>query len=411
MHADAEGVDPRFRLESFVGGGASGSVWRAVDTGSGAPVAVKRLHDHLCEPTMVARFEREARLLSMLDSPYVVRHVAHGRDASGRPFLVLEWLDGEDLASLRRRTRLTERDVRELGRQAALGLSALHEAGIVHRDVKPANFFLVHGSHVKLIDLGVARVTGESSLTELGLMLGTPAYMSPEQAAGARRPTAASDLFSLGVVLFELITGTKPYRGDDLWRVAIRIALQAPPQLRDVLPEATPELDAILARAMTKSADDRFPSARAMAEALGGQSTPRPRGAAVRPAPVTALFATFQGVAQPAAAVEALRVAVEHESGVLHRALGPHRVAVFEASDDPREAARRALRAARALHAEAGVRLAAVSGVVLPAMGFAGELIDHGLEELGRALHEVRVDETTARLLGDDEDPTPQRRA
>jgi tetratricopeptide (TPR) repeat protein len=446
VRIDLEGLGPRFRLESFVARGAWGSVYRGVDTETGATVAVKRLHEHLVEPSMIARFEREARLLAGIDSPHVVRHVAHGRDSEGRPFLALEWLDGRDLATYRKSERPTLRQIVEIGRQAALGLAALHDAGIVHRDVKPANFFLVDGPspRVVLIDLGVARVAGESTLTETGFTLGTPAYMSPEQASGQRHPTASSDIFSLGVMLFELVAGWKPYRGEDLVSIAMKIVLQDPPRLRDAAPATPSELDEIVARAMSKSPEGRFPSARAMAKALAWLPVPdtqveaappsSERGATVRlvidggtpttatrgfAAPalgaerrvVTALFAGFEGTAEPQAAVEAFREAVERHGGAFHRVLGPQRAAVFGAQRGRGDEALRAARAALALAGVAGLKLAIVTGRAVAAegaitddrspRGLAGGLIDRGLAEMKRSRGEVRIDETTARLLED----------
>ncbi|APR79789.1 Adenylate cyclase [Minicystis rosea] len=436
MRVDLEGLGPRFRLESFVARGAWGSVYRGVDTETGAAVAVKRLHDHLCEPSMIARFEREARLLETIDSPHVVRHVAHGRDAEGRPFLALEWLDGRDVGAWRKVARPSLAEVIEVGRQAAIGLAALHDAGIVHRDVKPSNFFLRGGPDgigLKLIDLGVARVAGESTLTETGFTLGTPAYMSPEQASGQRHPTASSDIFSLGVMLFELITGQKPYRGDDMVSLAMKIVLQDPPRLRDVLPTVSRDLDEVVARAMTKAPEGRFPTARAMAKALAWLTVPdmpvEPASPSNRDASterlvieggtpttatrawggiplgierrvVTALFARFEGTAEPAAAVEALREAAERHGGAFHRVLGPQRAAVFGAGPGRGDEALRAARVALAIGGVAGIRLAIVTGRALASEGsLAGGLIDRGLAEVKRSRGEIRIDETTARLL------------
>ena len=435
VREDLEGLGSRFRLDAFVARGAWGSVYRGWDLEAGSPVAVKRLHKHLCEPTMIARFEREATLLASLDSRHVVRHVAHARDAEGLPYLVLEWLEGEDLARWKKAGRGTRRAVVDVVRQAALGLAALHRAGIVHRDVKPSNFFLVEtpgGPTVKLIDLGIARATGEATLTATGFTLGTPAYMSPEQARCEPSPTPASDLFSLGVVLFELFSGRKPYRGEDMVSVATKIVLQDPPRLRDVMPGAPAAVDDLLARAMAKAPGDRFPSALAFAEALAGtdvgeepidaapESDPAPSARrivltegstnatptmwtlsrAAEQRVVSALFARFDGAGEPAPAIDAFRRATERHGGVFHRVLGPQRAAVFGAvtgrGDEALRAARAALTAARI----PGVRLCVVTGRAIAAEGsLSGGLIERGLAEVRRSHGEVRVDETTARML------------
>jgi tRNA A-37 threonylcarbamoyl transferase component Bud32 len=430
---DLEGLGPRFRLDVFVARGAWGSVYRGLDLESGTAVAVKRLHPHLSEPTMIARFEREAALVAALDSPHVVRHVAHGRDDEGRPYLALEWLDGEDLARWKRSRRLaTRRMVVEVVRQAALGLAVLHEACIVHRDVKPSNFFLVEGAggvRVKLIDLGISRASGEANITATGFTMGTPAYMSPEQARGERSPTAASDLFSLGVMLFELFSGKKPYRGDDMVSLATKIVLQDPPRLRDVLPDAPPALDELLARAMGKAPEDRFPSALGFSEALGelevgdepvdppdsereskqrivlsdsGPASGSPALWALAPAAervITALFVRFDGVAEPAPAIEGFREAAERHGGVFHPVLGPQRAAVFGAARGRGDEPLRAARAALAVASIPGVRLAIVTGRAVAGEGLSGGLVERGLAEVRRSHGEVRVDETTARLL------------
>ncbi len=194
----------------------------------------------------IERFSREARLLARVSGEHVVRYVAHGVDAKGTPCLVVEWLDGEDLAARQRADPLSGAVLLDVARQIALGLDALHAEGIVHRDVKPSNVFLVPRAGetpcAKLIDLGVARARAESTLTTDGIAIGTPYYMSPEQARGDENITPASDLFSLGVLLFELASGTRPFRGDDLFAVLAKIVLAETPRLRDVAPSIPPEM-------------------------------------------------------------------------------------------------------------------------------------------------------------------------
>src|SRR5689334_16192333 len=189
-------LEDRFSLEERVGRGAWGDVHRATDRSTGQPVAVKRLLAHHEDPLAHDRFRREARLLARVASQHVVGYVADGIDRDGRPWLAVEWLIGEDLAQRQRRRPLEPADAIEASRQTALGLAALHDAGIVHRDVKPSNVFVVESAGrmlVKLIDLGVARGTLEPTLTTVGVAIGTPFYMSPEQARGDERIGPASD--------------------------------------------------------------------------------------------------------------------------------------------------------------------------------------------------------------------------
>jgi tetratricopeptide (TPR) repeat protein len=437
--SDLEGLGPRFRLESFVARGAWGAVYKGVDTETGAAVAVKRLHDFLCEPAMLERFEREARMLGSLHNPHVVRYVAHGHDAHDRPYLVLEWLEGEDLGAWRKGRGHTQKQVVELVRQAALGLAALHDAGIVHRDIKPSNFFLTgdrRAPTVVLIDLGIARTYADPALTAVGFLLGTPAYMSPEQARGQQRLTARSDLFSLGVVLFELITGKKPYRAEDMASLAMKIALQSPPRLREELPQVSRELDDLVATAMARAPEDRFASARELADALGRLSlgddvlpssarglalgvtdedgrrklvvsesgASQGRGlslSAIREQRVvTVLFARVEPTAEIDAALPLFQEVVKRLGGTFHDLLGPRRVAVFGGRGLPGDEAARAARAALAAATIPGLRLSLVTGQVVADDGsLSGGVLTRGLRELDRAREGIRLDEPTARLI------------
>ncbi|MEO7327052.1 MAG: protein kinase, partial [Minicystis sp.] len=426
-------------LETFVARGAWGAVYKGVDAETGATVAVKRLHDFLCEPLMLERFEREARMLASLHTPHVVRYVAHGRDERDRPYLVLEWLEGEDLGQWRKGRSRTLKQAVELVRQAALGLAALHDAGIVHRDIKPGNFFLTGDRReptVVLIDLGIARTYADPALTAVGFLLGTPAYMSPEQARGQQRLTARSDLFSLGVVLFELCTGKKPYRAEDMASLAMKIALQSPPRLRDELPSVGRELDDLVATAMARAPEDRFASACELADALGRLSTgddvlpsssrslalgvsdesgrrrlivsesgaSPSRGlslSAIREQRVvTVLFARVEPSTGEGTALLSFHEVVKRFGGTFHDLLGPRRVAVFSGHGLPGDEAARAARAALAAGAIQGLRLSLVTGQVVADDGsLSGGVLSRGLRELERARDDVRLDEPTARLL------------
>jgi eukaryotic-like serine/threonine-protein kinase len=443
--ADLQGIGQRFLLETFIARGAWGAVYRGLDNETGARVAVKRLHEHLCQQETLERFDQEARLLARIDSPHVVKYVAHGLDDQGRPFIVLEWLDGQDLAQWKRTRGLTQRQVIDAVRQAALGIAALHDAYVVHRDIKPSNFFAVRGPSgptVKLFDVGVMRAHAESSLTAAGFGLGTPAYMSPEQARGQQTLTARSDLFSCGVMLFELLSGKKPYQADDMTSLVMKIVLQDPPRLRDVLPTVSKDLDAVVAKAMARNPDERFATGRDLAEALAlapatddpvrtnsvrkkvlkapillipqaTMLTPQPAGPGLRLNPlsmpitsileqrvVTAIFASFAATAEPGPAIEAFRMMAEHHGGMFHDMLGPRRVAVFGAAGARGDEAERAARTALQALSVAGIRMAIVTGQAVAREGvLSGGVIERGIREVERCRDEVRIDESTARFL------------
>jgi hypothetical protein len=268
-------------------------------------------------------------------------------------------------------------------RQAALGLAALHEAGVVHRDVKPQSYLVdPAGPHVVLIDLGAATAPDERDV-EPGVVVGTPAYLSPEQAAG-QDPTARSDVHALGVVLFELCAGRRPFRADDLRTLAAKLVLLEPPRVR-----ADPALEAIVARALARDPEARFPDAGALAAALAEvrlDDAPVVVEEDPPPGEVTVLFAGYAGAVDRRAAAAAVRVAVADRGGDLRTMLGPDRVAVFA---EPEAAAG----AARSLRGVAGMRLALAGGALDEA------LVDRGLAEAARSRGEVRLDERTARSI------------
>src|SRR5262245_34467281 len=178
-----EVLSDRFEIHALAGEGAMGVVHAALDRTTGQRVAVKLLHD--ISSQQVARFAREAELLAGLEHRFIVRYVAHGSEA-GRPYLVTEWLDGEELSERLLRGRLGVRETLLLARCLAEALAAAHRRGIVHRDVKPSNVFLVGGSleDPRLLDFGVARAGARSEITATGAMIGTLGYLSPEQARG-----------------------------------------------------------------------------------------------------------------------------------------------------------------------------------------------------------------------------------
>jgi tetratricopeptide (TPR) repeat protein len=371
------------------------------------------------------RFVREARLLSDVDSPHVVRYVAHGVEPDGSAFLAVEWLEGEDLAKRSKRETLDGNQVVKVIAQAARGLEALHARGIVHRDVKPSNLFLTKDASgemlVKLLDLGVARTLADPGLTRHGTMIGTPSYMSPEQVLGGVDLSFRSDIFSLGVVLFELVAGVRPYVAEDIFAVVAKIALQDPPRLAAVAPGVSAELDAVVARAMAKRPEDRFASASELAEALARVPpfTPRSRlfapkeeethTAAVRSIAtterriVTVLFARFETPEDASGAKEAFEAAVKELGGVAYTLLARAHVGIFGGERSAGDEAARAARAALALRDRLKGASITVSTGRAEAGGAepTGEAIDRGARGADQRSTALRVDQVTARLLGD----------
>ncbi len=259
----------RFLIESQVGGGGMGKVYRGRDPDTGSLVAIKLIRD-LGEADL-RRFQRETRALAGLRHPGIVRYVEHGTTPDGEAYLVMEWLEGEDLRARLGRAGLTIEETVTLARKVAEALAEVHAQGLVHRDIKPANLFLVGGrvDQVRLIDLGlVRRMDASADLTRTGAALGTPAYMSPEQARGQREIDGRSDLFSLGCVLFKCLTGHAPFEGTGIMAMLAKMLLEDVPRPRASRPDVPAGLDAIVGRLTRKEPIERFQTARELLEAL-----------------------------------------------------------------------------------------------------------------------------------------------
>ncbi|MEM8960802.1 MAG: serine/threonine-protein kinase [Acidobacteriota bacterium] len=261
-----------YEIVASIGAGGMGEVYRARDIRLGRPVAIKVLPESLAtERKAQARFEREALAVGSLNHPNIVTLYDIGTTPDGVPYSVIELLEGESLA-----TRLTEgpvpdwREVVEIGIAVAAGLSAAHDSGIIHRDVKPSNVFLTRDGQVKILDFGVARLeptlnrsTTDSDLptqTAAGQVVGTLAYMAPEQLNGGKID-ARSDLFSLGCVLYELLTGTHPFERDSFVNTIMSVVQEEPPSLALARTEHPPELGDTVMRCLAKNPTDRWESA------------------------------------------------------------------------------------------------------------------------------------------------------
>src|SRR6478736_1976579 len=253
-----EVVADRYELEELVGTGGMSSVYRARDRLLERRVAIKVLHEHYSrDEDYVERFRREARSAAKLSHPNIVTVIDRG-EADGRQFIVFEYVDGENLKQLvAGKGRLPVREALELGIQIGRALAFAHTQGLVHRDVKPQNVLLA-GGDAKVTDFGIARsLDVQVGLTQTGTVLGTSEYISPEQATG-RQVDARTDIYSLGVVLYELLAGQPPYSGDSFVSVAMRHVNDPVPSITHARPDVPLRVDAALRRAMAKDPDGRF---------------------------------------------------------------------------------------------------------------------------------------------------------
>jgi serine/threonine protein kinase/tetratricopeptide (TPR) repeat protein len=274
----------RFTLSALVGHGGMGSVYRAVDAQSGQSVALKLLHAESAET--LQRFSREAAMLAELRHPGIVAYIAHGMTEDGRPFLAMEWLEGEDLAQRLARRPLSLQESLTLLRRAAEALDAAHQRGIIHRDLKPSNLFLRHGrpDDVVLLDFGLARyMKPTTSLTGSQVMLGTPGYIAPEQALGRAPLTQSADIFSLGCVLYECLTGKAPFSAPHFVAALAKILFTQPEPLRSLRPELPEALGALVEHMLTKEPAHRPPDAANLLRALEGLDSPTETGTASAP--------------------------------------------------------------------------------------------------------------------------------
>jgi serine/threonine-protein kinase len=257
----------RYRLERQVGTGGMAQVWEASDLLLDRRVAVKILHPHLATDTSVARFRREAIAAARLAHPNVVS-IFDTISADGVEAIVMELVDGTTLRRhLDRHQRLSPDDALHIGTSVCDALAAAHASGLVHRDIKPANILLCRDGRVKIADFGIAKATVGDGLTREGTLVGTAAYLAPEQVEGAEVDGRA-DLYALGLVLFEALTGALPFTGDSDASVALARLRVTPPnahRLRSAVPRATA---AVIAKSLTKEVDGRFQDAASMRRAL-----------------------------------------------------------------------------------------------------------------------------------------------
>lgn len=306
-----EVVDGKYTIVRLIGEGGMGAVYEGENTRIHRRVAIKVLHGHVATNTQaVTRFEREAQAAGRIGSEHIVEVLDLGSLANGDRYMVMEFLEGESLSDrIRARGRLSMEEAFYVLRQVLEGLAAAHSAEIVHRDLKPDNVFVLKGRRgqrdfVKLLDFGISKFNklGDSafSMTSTGAVLGTPYYMSPEQARG-KGIDQRTDLYSTGVILYECVTGAIPFQAETFNELMFKIGLEEPPPVKSLNPDVDEDFAAIIKKAMTRDANERFATALEFQQALDewaqnhGISAPRSR-----PAPPTTQ--PSQGVAtqQPA---------------------------------------------------------------------------------------------------------------
>jgi serine/threonine protein kinase len=296
--ADIE-LPERYLHARHLASGGMAAVFSAEDVMLGRAVAVKVLSERfLADPDAVRRFEREARAAAKASQhPHVVTIYDVG-EHDGRPFIVMELMSGGSLATLLRNGRPAREDALRWIGEAAAALDHAHEHGIIHRDVKPGNLLLDDRGRLGVADFGIARLAFESSVTQTGQVLGTAAYVSPEQARG-EGVSAASDRYSLAVVAYELLTGTKPYSGGTPAAQARQHVEADPTPAAEHAPDLPPAVDGALRRGLAKAPEARWPSATAFAEALVAATERRPAPASEPTTPPTVPLTPIRRAAPP----------------------------------------------------------------------------------------------------------------
>src|SRR5277367_6420676 len=270
-------IGGRYRLDGEIGRGGMSTVYRAYDTVLERPVAIKLMHrDIAADSDQLERFRREARSVAQLNHPHVVTVIdageeegdAGGEEAISSPYIVLEYVDGETLKDvIRREGPLEIPQAIAYAIEIARALGAAHEHQIVHRDVKPHNVLISEEGGAKITDFGIARTLTEEGLTMAGRVLGTTDYVSPEQALG-QPVTGQSDLYSLGIVLFEMLTGSVPFHGSSPVAVAMKHVREEVPDVLLLRPELSAATAAVVDRAVSKDLARRYPDATSMAADL-----------------------------------------------------------------------------------------------------------------------------------------------
>jgi serine/threonine protein kinase len=281
----------KYQVERVLGAGGMGVVVAAHHVQLDTKVAIKFLLPHmLFNGEAVARFAREAKAAVKITSEHVARVIDVGTLETGAPYMVMEYLEGGDLAAwLQQRGPLPMEQAVEFVLHACVAVAEAHGLGIVHRDLKPANLFCIRRPDgqlsVKVLDFGISKLTGTGrgseppgmSVTKTSAIMGSPLYMSPEQMQSAKTADAQSDIWALGVILYELLAGRVPFDGENLAEVAVKVAMQPPAPLRSYRPEVPPGLEAVVLKCLERERRSRYPNVAELAIALAEFAPKRAR--------------------------------------------------------------------------------------------------------------------------------------
>jgi eukaryotic-like serine/threonine-protein kinase len=329
-------IQDKYRILRLIGQGGMGAVYEGQNQLIARRVAIKVLHGGLAaQAGVVERFEREAQAAGRIGNDHILEVLDMGRFANGDRFMVMEYLEGETLEErVEKRGALSPAELYPLIRQLLVGLSAAHGAGIIHRDLKPDNVFILREKagqpdFVKIIDFGISKFTAlnnDMKMTATGAVMGTPYFMSPEQAKGSRDSDGRSDIYAVGVILYKAVTGSVPFDATTFNELLFKIVLSETPRLSQVVPDIDPAFETLVLRAMARDASQRFQTSQEFIAALDAWAT---KGTAVSmlPSEATQAHPAYAGFSATSGAGDAPPASVIGglQSGTLggaHTALG-----------------------------------------------------------------------------------------